>query len=196
MLNNDELSSVSFNTFLVDQVLAQYRDHYYPEPLRNGKMNLNLLACDCLRLSIAACDVLKSMGVSACVFAGSARWMVNSGFEYEYRYSRSEHRKRLHEQAKAGKLPDIHCWAVTGSDYSLLVDPAAVFFPELMPVKYQETWQGARPTILRKFHRRMMVSDTVKLFRAIYQPDGQATALARELERTIKVKKTQATKEN
>jgi len=34
----------------------------------------------------------------------------------------------------------------------------------------------------------MMVSDTVKLFRAIYEPDGQATALARELEKTIKVK--------
>lgn len=189
MLNNEEMSAGSFSVFLVDQVIAQYRDHYYPEPLHNGKMNLNLLACDCLRLSIAAVDVLKAMGQSACIFAGSARWLVNSGFEYQYCYSRSEHRKRLHEQAKAGKLPEIHCWVVTGSDYSLLVDPAAVFFPELMSIKHQETWQGARPTIVRKFHRRMMVSDTVKLFRAIYEPDGQATALARELAKLVACRK-------
>ncbi len=169
---------------IYEQVLAQYRDVYYPFDLKNDKMNLCQLGRDCLRLSMATCDILGMQGEECRIVAGSARWQVNSGFEYEYRYTEVSNLD-VDQIATDGLLPEIHCWAVIGSDLRLIFDPSVVLLPELMQFDYNEKWAGSRMPPARQHHKPIEYGKRLRFYRCEYMASRPASELARELARKV-----------
>ena len=130
-----KLETTEGKIFLADQTMAYYRDHLYPHPMRNGKMNLNHVSRDCLRLSIASAAILRNNGIRTLIVAGSAKWKVNSGFEFEYLYTEQEGLKELISRVRdlGHVMPEIHCWNVCEyGGLGWIVDVTSMLLPDMV----------------------------------------------------------------
>ena len=185
-----KLETTEGKIFLADQTMAYYRDHLYPpHALRNGKMNLNHVSRDCLRLSIASAAILRNNGIRTIVVAGSAKWKVNSGFEFEYLYTEQEGLKELiHRVRDLGHvMPEIHCWNVCEyGGLGWIVDVTSIMIPDMVGLSFGERWESSQPKVACPFGLARTVSENdfyspLLVEPGVYRASRQASALARSL---------------
>lgn len=184
-----KLETTDGKIFLADQVMAYYCDHLYPHPLRNGKMNLNHISRDCLRMAMASAAILRSNGIKTLIVGGSAKWKVNSGFEYEYLYTEQENLKGLiHRVRDQGQvMPEVHFWNVCEyGGLGWIVDVTAMFLPDMVAVTFGDPWECEKPKVASAFGKSSTVEgndfyDSLWSESGVYKASRQASALARAL---------------
>lgn len=120
-------------------------------------------AADCLRVSLATCDVLRGWGYECELEAGSAFWMCNPIEEYGYQWGDYNWRGMI----AVGLLPEVHIWARCEDR---IVDVAALGARHGAQ-RCGLVWIGSDPETL--------VSEGQG--RARYVPHVSATAMAREV---------------
>lgn len=140
---------------IVNETIRLYRDSYYhgvksPE----GKMkDLGLFSRDCMRLSHAACEVMRLHGFDATVQAGTAKWMCSDEQEFAYECDHwvAEHGSLIDQAGIAtvfiltlGVLPEMHAWALCESE-QVIVDIPAMFIPEVA-ADLGLSWNRPRPS--------------------------------------------------
>lgn len=143
------------STEIVNDTVKLYRDAYYMGPkTADGKMrDLGLFSRDCLRLSHAACEVMRQRGFDAVVQAGTAKWMCSDEEEFAYECDHwvAEHRSTIEKDGigsvfilNLGVLPEMHAWALCESE-QIIVDVPAMFIPEIA-ADIGLSWRRRRPS--------------------------------------------------